>query len=315
MTYYTSVRLVDSKPKKVIVDETGKVVNRSPCNDELKKLEKFPEKDGRSKPRGDYIAKTVCYEYIEYYNPKNKEFQEEAKRLELTGYQLTAKYQKEGKFLEKKIYEHKKQYTKEQLLWYLVQFYEKYGRPPTQIDFTNNPEYPNYQNYRIYFGSWSAALRLVGLDTESMVKKGVIKTQNQKARFTEMIIRDHFEKHPTDLAGKNCKSPYDGICPNGLYYDVKSSKLHKERDCYTFVTNNKYKEEIEIYYLLGFNKDWTKLDYGWRIPGEIVESDNFIVGLNPSYKFDIEDIEKYNITDKLREVLEKYEFFSKIKET
>lgn len=37
----------------------------------------------------------------EYYNPKSKEFQEEAEKLGLTGYQLSVKYQKEGKFLEK----------------------------------------------------------------------------------------------------------------------------------------------------------------------------------------------------------------------
>lgn len=31
-------------------------------------------------------------------------------------------------------------YTTEQLLLYLIQFYEKYERPPTQEDFTNNHE-------------------------------------------------------------------------------------------------------------------------------------------------------------------------------
>lgn len=35
------------------------------------------------------------------YNPMSKEFQDEAKKLGLTGRQLTVKYQKEGKFLEK----------------------------------------------------------------------------------------------------------------------------------------------------------------------------------------------------------------------
>ena len=35
------------------------------------------------------------------YSPKSKEFQEEANRLGLTGYQLMVKYQKEGKFADK----------------------------------------------------------------------------------------------------------------------------------------------------------------------------------------------------------------------
>ena len=199
-------------------------------------------------------------------------------------------------------------YTDEQLLWHLIQFYQKYGRPPTQRDFTNNPEYPNYQVYIKRFKSWSNALKLVGLDVESMVKKGVLDTTQQIGRFGEIIIRDHFENNPVDLAGENCTNPYDGICPNGKIYDVKSSGLHYDTQ-YLFRTNNKYKDEIEIYYLLGFNRDYTKLNYGWRIPGEIVEKDNFIVGLKSRAKFTVRNMKEYDITEELREVLNKYDFF------
>ena len=38
------------------------------------------------------------------YNFMNKEFQDECKRLELTGYQLRKKYEKEGKSIEKGMY-------------------------------------------------------------------------------------------------------------------------------------------------------------------------------------------------------------------
>ena len=60
---------------------------------------------------------------------------------------------------------------------------------------------------------------------------------------------------------------------------MKSSKLYKDlsRSYYDFHIYNKYKGEIEIYYLLGFNEDYTKLKYVWRIPGEITERDRFIV--------------------------------------
>jgi hypothetical protein len=202
------------------------------------------------------------------------------------------------------------QYTEKELLDILRQFYEKYGRPPTVGDFRYNSEYPSISTYISYFGSWSAALKLVGLDVDSMVKKGIVETENQKARFSEIIIRDNFDNPSIDLAGENCLSPCDGICPNGKTYDVKSSKLYDTH--YAFSTKNKHKDEIEIYYLLGFNEDYTKLDYGWRIPGEIIESDNFYIGLNPSHEFDVEDMEKYDITDELREILIKNGYFEKI---
>jgi hypothetical protein len=257
------------------------------------------------------------------YNPMSKEFQDECKKLGLTGNQLTAKYKREGKSIEKDdIYfkrgdrrsEHRgaQSYTKEQLLWYLIQFYEKYGRPPGQNDFTNNSEYPSFMTYRNYFGSWSAALKLVGLDVESMVKKGIIETIEQKRRFGEMIIRDHFKEYSIDLAGENCRSHCDGICPNGKNYDVKSSRFYKDYKRYEFGIKNKYKDEIEIYYFLAFNEDWTKLNYGWRIPGEFVASSAFTVGTNLGYEFTVDNMEEYDITDELRKILDKYRYFEKI---
>lgn len=250
------------------------------------------------------------------YNPMSEEFQEEAKRLGLTGNQLTAKYKREGKPIENGEYKggrgKTKQYTDEQLLWYTIQFYEEYGRPPYQSDFTCNPEYPSYRVYHKRFGNWSNALKLVGLDIESMVKKGIVETNQQKGRFGEMIIRDHFERRPIDLAGENYISPCDGICPNGKTYDVKSSGLHSDTQ-YIFGTNNKHKDEIEIYYLLGFNKDYTKLDYGWRIPGELAEKDLFEIGLKFRAKFTVRNMKEYDITDILRKILVKYDFFNKLK--
>jgi len=146
-----------------------------------------------------------------------------------------------------------------------------------------------------------------------VIKKGVVETSDQKARFSEMIIRDHFEKNPIDLAGENKLSHCDGICPNGKTYDVKSSKFYN-KGCYAFGIHNKYKEKIEIYYLLAFNEDRTKLEYAWRIYSwEVVEKDTFYVGISHSYKFNIENMKEFEITEKIRAVLDKYEFFNKIK--
>ena len=80
------------------------------------------------------------------YNPMSKEFQDECKKLGLTGNQA-AKKKREGKSLEKGIYIYKqnrvysKMYTEEELLSYLAQFYKKFGRPPTGKDFKNNTKY------------------------------------------------------------------------------------------------------------------------------------------------------------------------------
>jgi len=213
----------------------------------------------------------------------------------------------ELKDLEEESYTEKRRnkpiYTNEELLEYLRQFYKEYKRIPVRRDFENNPGYPYYKTYTKRFGSWSNALKLVGLDVDSMVKNGIIETNNQKARLAELKVINHFRQHPIDLAGENCINPCDGICPNGMNYDVKSSKFYTDKMRWKFGTQNEYREEIEIYYLLGFNEDYTELKYAWRVPGEIVERDNFIVGTNSNYEFNVENMKEYDITEKFKNII------------
>ena len=68
MVYYKSYRIVDGKPKWVIEDENGSV-DKNPTNEQLKGLEKFPEKDGRSNPR----SKKSNSELLEYLRQFKKE--------------------------------------------------------------------------------------------------------------------------------------------------------------------------------------------------------------------------------------------------
>lgn len=191
-----------------------------------------------------------------------------------------------------------KKYTDEELLYYPIQFYEEYGRVPTTMDFKNNPGYPDFSTYHKRFGSWIRSLKLAGLDIDLMGKQG----GTYRGRLAEIKVIDHFRQHPIDLSGENHNSPCDGICPNGKTYDVKSSKLY-DGTHYHFNTRNKYKEEIEIYYFIAFNEDWAKLEYVWRVPGEIVEKDQFYIGLNRNYEFNIENMEKYNIIDKFKDFI------------
>lgn len=250
MTNYTAWRMpgTGEKPRTVIIDENGNVVNRNPTDKELKGLKK-----------------------------------------ELRTSQDT----KKGKILCG--------HTEGSLLKCLIDFTDKNGRPPTVKDFSNNFAYPSIRPYIDHFGSWSAALKKVGLDDESIIKKGVVKTNDQKARLAEILVRDHFEKNPVDLAGENKLSPCDGICPNGKFYDVKSSKLHVGK-YHVFIARNKHKDKIEIYYFLAFNEDYSKLMYVWRVPGELVEKNHFYIGMSPKCEFDIEDMEQYDITDKFRRI-------------
>ena len=106
------------------------------------------------------------------YNPMSKEFQEEAMRLGLTGCQLVQKYWKEGKSLERGTYKgnSRQWYTNEELLNFLVVFYEDNGRVPGQKDFTNNPEYPHFSIYHVRFGSWNEALKLAKLSVGNRSK-------------------------------------------------------------------------------------------------------------------------------------------------
>lgn len=247
MIYYKSYRIIDGKPRWVIIDDNGNIINKNPAKGELKGLEKEIRKP---------------YDTLR------------------------------GK---------RRKYTDEELFGYLRRFYDENGRIPVKRDFDiGDPRYPSSNSYVTHFGSWSSVLKLIKLDVESMVEQGVLETCQQKARLTEMMVRDHFEKNPIDLARENQNNPCDGICPNGKFYDVKSSKFDGMK--WHFNAGNKHKDEIEIYYFLAFNEDWTKLEYVWRVPGEIVEKDYFYVGLkNSGWEFTIDDMEKYDITCKFKD--------------
>lgn len=201
-----------------------------------------------------------------------------------------------------------KKYTDDELLNYLVQFNEENGRSPVMRDFVSNPEYPGYRVYD-RFGGWGKAKKLVGLET--IVEKGILYTCSQKGRLAEKIVYEHFdkiEKNPIDLAGDNYHSPCDGICPNGMSYEAKSSGLLKEREGWQFNIGNKYRIGINIYYFLAFNRDWTKLEYSWRVPGEMVEKVNFYIGMFGG-RFNVGNMIEYEITDMFDNILRVYGFF------
>lgn len=299
---YTSVRLIDGKPRKVIVDKEGNITNKNPSREELRGLEKEPRKSYDTKKK---YTRDELLNHLKLFSKENgrvpveRDFMNNPKHpSSWTYYDRFGSWNNALKIAELGTNEFL--YTESELLNFLKQYYEKNGRAPSAHDFDNDPEYPSTMPYKKRFGNWNKALKLVELDVDSMIKKGILDTSQQKARLFERYVIKHFEHKPKDLSGENQNSPCDGICPKGKIYDVKSSNLRDNKH-YRFNTRNKYREEIEYYYFGAFNSDWTKLGYVWRVPGEIVEKDYFIVRLN-SGEFNIENMKEYEITNKFRDI-------------
>lgn len=230
---FIAIRIIDGKPRKVIVDKNGNVVNRSPNKKELKGIDKFHEKDGRN-------------------NPKLK-------------------------------------ISNEELLEFLRNFWREKGRPPTKNDLEHNLEFPSYKLYRTRFGGLQNALRLVGLDTDSMVRKGIIETDNQKARQSELYVLENDEKGATDLSRNNHWSVIDGISKKDYTYDVKSSKLVRGK-FWNFCLDKR----VDFYYLLGYDKDRKNLLHKWKVPGYFSEGD-IQIGNNNYYTYNLENMREYEI--------------------
>lgn len=262
-----------------------------------------------------------------YVNPMNKIFQEDIKRygfesgnkyinwMQLNG--ISKSHVSKELYVDRRSYNRgKKFYTEKELLDILRNYpKENDGKIPTYRDFQGDIRYPGVSTYVRTFGTFQKALKLVELDFESMVKKGIIDNTHQKARLAEIIVRDHFKQYPIDLAGDNCLSPCDGICPNGKTYDVKSSKFYSIEEHWIFRFANKYKSKIEILYLLGFNSDYTELEYALRVSTwKYIDKEAFKIGLHSSYEDNIENMREYIITDHIREILIRNNYFEKIRD-
>lgn len=376
MAYYKESRLIDGKPRTVIVDENSNIINKNPKKEELKDIGRvlknknkytdrqllnyliqFYEEYGKVPIANDFVINpkypgsniyhtrfgswNKALEMVGLYDKKEKRISVSYADKELLDY-LKQFYEENGrtpmqdefarnpKYPSWSTYVHRfgswnkalemagldinyhASYTDEQLLNYLKQFYNETGKAPTETDFRYNKKYPSITTYIKHFGSWNKALKLVGLDVDTLVENGVIRNTYQKGRYFELIVKKHFKELPIDLSGKNRCSPFDGICQDGTY-EVKSVGL-REGKRWCFPIYNKEKEEIEWYYLGAFNEDYSKLLHAWRIPGELIEKDYLCISIENSYKKDtycVDSMKEFDITDKMIDILKKYEFFEK----
>ncbi len=201
-------------------------------------------------------------------------------------------------------------YTDEQLIDKLKEYVIKYGKVPTQIDIDKNPGYPSVGTYQRHFGSWNNALKAAGLDFDSMLEKGEAKLEccNHKGRLGEIIVKNSFKSEGViDLSGQNWKSIFDGICPKGFAYDVKTSSLKTRKGTnikeWIFYFNNKEVEKIEYFFLLGLNEDFTKLLHAWMIHLELLicrykgKSHILTEKSIPFSEYGLRKWKKYEVTD------------------
>lgn len=312
---FRDLRQIDNVWKKVIVNICGCIIKDNPTNDELKEIKPYP---GRSwtniRELLEEEQKKYLLEFIRYFYYKEERIPVQNDFNDNPKYPNYKVYEKVFCSWNKALTEaglstqhggrKKDLRTNEQLLEYPIKFFEENGRAPTITDFVNNPRYPGYSTYIKRFGSWQDALKLVGLDLESMTKNGFLENNRQKARLSEIFVRDNFadKDRTVDLSGENCNSPYDGICPKGLNYDVKSSKFYNERDRWIFGIYNVYKEDIEWYYLLAFNENWTELLHVWRISAidflNQIEKRRIYIGMGDNYEYNVDNMRQYEITER-----------------
>jgi len=233
---YRDLKQIDKDWKKVVVNLCGEIINENPTIEELENISSYPGRSWNNiknlPDKKEYLLKFIRWFYekekrvpeildfnnnLRYpsFNIYLKVFKNWNNAIRDTG--LQPNWGGTGKSFS---------CTDEELLMYIIQFYEKNGKTPTEKDFTNNPTYPGCSTYQRRFGGLENALKLIDLDIDSMVRRGVIKTCDQKARLSEILILGHFpdKNKVIDLAGK--KRSYhicDGVCPNGENYDVKVS--------------------------------------------------------------------------------------------
>ncbi len=163
---FTSVRVIEGKLRKIIVDKNGDIINRNPSKEELVGIEKeryklsrkerytneellgylrqFYKENGRVPKKLDFNNNPKYPNYSTYF----KYFGSWNKSIELTGL-----------WDERDL----SRYTNEELLGYLRQFYKENGRVPIVADFDNNPKCPGPKIYWTRFGSWDNALDIIGL--------------------------------------------------------------------------------------------------------------------------------------------------------
>jgi hypothetical protein len=139
------------------------------------------------------------------------------------------------------------------------------------------------------------ALKLLSLDIDSMIKKGIFSDTNQKGRQAELHIAENDEKDGTDLSGENCLNHIDGISKNNEPYDVKGSKLYDRYGGYWQFVIDKF-EDVNFYYLIGYDKERKNILHKWKISSyDFIDIDYLVIGNNNSWRYNLENMKEFEL--------------------
>lgn len=310
-------RKINGKYMKVIIDDENRVINENPKKEDLKYLPRYLPTIREILKLQEDECKRYLIEFIRHWKRKNGRVPREKDFNNNRRYPSYITFIRIFETWNNAIREAGLQLhnrgggllcTDEELLEHLIKWYEDREEPPSKEDFLYNSKYPSFTPYN-RFGGWQNSLKILGLDTDSIVRRGIIKTNQQKARLGEIFVNNCYKDiiGRIDLSGKYYKSPFDGTSREGND-DVKTSKLYADYNYWSFKILNINIDKIQWLYLLAFNEDYTKLLYAWKVPKDKLRIEVIVVviGLRTTYEYNIENMKEYEITDEIRPIFEKW---------
>lgn len=103
----------------------------------------------------------------------------------------------------------------------------------------------------------------------------------------------------------NRQSKFDGLCPKGKMYDVKSSKLHflhsNSNYFWKFNSTEEQLNKSDYFFLGAYDAQHEKLMFMWRVDKNFMRNRKYInIGKDNNYEHNTINMKKYDITDKFK---------------
>lgn len=265
---YKSDRIIDGKPRRVVVDENGHIINKNPVKEELKGLEKELHKVNRKKPctEDELLGFMKKFEKENGRAPMILDFNNNSEYPSFAQYiKLFGKWNKAiemaglwNSYVKRQLYKDK------ELLGFMKQFEKENGRVPVLRDFDNNPRYPNYTTYMKVFGSWNKAIELAGLQVSHFTNVGniVLKTMY----YNDTNICHRCGKNFDDIPGnprkeytekgewtgkwdcKNCYEKYDSNSTRNVIKSVANCRTREQNPDHSTTKGDKSQKLVcELY--------------------------------------------------------------------
>lgn len=63
---------------------------------------------------------------------------------------------------------------------------------------------------------------------------------------------------------------------------------------------HEYRDEIEWFFLVAYDKDYKEILRVWMIPGNLIDGSALYICLDNKYKYNVENMREHEITDKFK---------------